>query len=72
MINTITNTEKALGAETVPERKPSKLYTIKSYRGIIKKLKELEMANKKDLAELERIGNNLLNGYLMDENKPTE
>lgn len=70
-MNNTTTTEKAQGAETVPERKPSKLYTIKSFRAMTKKLKELEMVNKKDLTDLEKIGNNLLNGYLMDE-KPKE
>lgn len=68
----IENTENAQGAETVPERQPSKLYTIRSFMAIVKKLKKLEMVTAQAQKELDKISTNLLNGYLMGETKPEE
>lgn len=62
-----TNTEETLGAETVPERKPSKLYAMKAFKAAAGKLKTLQMINPEDSKTLDRINNNLLNAYLMGE-----
>lgn len=62
-----TNTEETLGAETVPERKPSKLYAMKAFKASAEKLKKLGMINLEDSRTLDRINSNLLNAYLMGE-----
>lgn len=62
---TKTPTADAQGANTVPDRKPSKLYAMKAFKAAAEKLKKLGMVNKDDTKLLDKINNNLLNAYLM-------
>lgn len=60
-----TKTAEAQGAETVPERVPSKLYAMKAFKGAAQKLIKLNMVGEADKKLLEKINSNLLNAYLM-------
>lgn len=61
------NTEDVQGTNTVPERKPSKLYAMRAFKAASTKLVKLDMISGEDRAHLERINGNLLNAYLMND-----
>lgn len=67
MENTNTKTEKAQGANTVPEkeeRNPSSTYTIKSLAGNIKKLEKLKMCTPEEIKELKRMHKGIMERWI--------
>jgi len=65
METTTTKAVTAQGAGTEKERKPSKLYAMKSFKAACAKLEALEMISKEDKKALDKINNALLNSYLI-------